>query len=97
MSNTTYRDQIIEMLNRAKDDPNDKVYQMMYTILILNKQESVRVAESKLFTIQEVCEILGISRRTVYRYIQDGRINAIKAGRDYRFTPEEIERFKGGI
>ena len=35
------------------------------------------IKESKLYRVPEVCEILGITRGTLYRWIDEGRIKAI--------------------
>lgn len=92
----SYRDTLLEMLNNRTDDPNERVYQILYTILVLNPETPKRVTDNQMFSILEVCEILGVSRRTIYRYIDSGRLKPVKVGRDYKFSPEEIERIKKG-
>lgn len=47
-----------------------------------------------MFTLKEVAEKLRVSYLTVYKAVQDGRIKAVKIGRDYRVTEEEVERIK---
>lgn len=89
----SYKEYVYDLLKRSDEDPNAKVYQVIYTFLILNERE--RADKNRLFTITEACEILSISRRTMYRYIKAGTINAVKVGRDWRFTQDEIERLKG--
>lgn len=53
----------------------------------------------RIYTAPEVCEILKIGQRTLYRYIADGKINGFRVGRNYRFTEEDLkdymERTKG--
>lgn len=51
------------------------------------------IKRMKLFTIGEVAEILGVSIRTVRRYIKSGVIHPIQLGQAYRFSMEEIHRF----
>lgn len=52
----------------------------------------------KLYTSDEVLEILKIKRRTLYNYIKDGQLNGFKVGKSWRFTEAEIQRFiKEGI
>jgi excisionase family DNA binding protein len=46
--------------------------------------------------LQEALQILRISRTTLYRWIREGRIRAMKAGRQWRFKRDDIERFLGG-
>lgn len=45
-------------------------------------------------TPKEVAEALAVSEFTVYRLIQSGRIRAVKAGRQWRISPDEAERVK---
>lgn len=49
--------------------------------------------EIKLYTVNEVLEILKVQRRTLYNYIKQNQIKGIKFGREWRFTAEEVERF----
>ncbi len=45
--------------------------------------------------VSDVCEALNCSRTTVYRRVKDGTLKpAFMVGKGFRFTPEEIERFK---
>lgn len=50
----------------------------------------------KLFSSTEVCEILGVSLRTLYRYIESGDIGSVQTptGR-HRFTKKHMEDFLG--
>jgi excisionase family DNA binding protein len=44
-----------------------------------------------MFRPDEVAELLGISKRTIYRYHGEGKINGIKvAGQTLRFTRSAI-------
>ena len=45
-----------------------------------------------LLTARKVQTMFGVDRSTVYRMAEDGRLPAIKIGRQWRFRPEEIER-----
>ena len=47
---------------------------------------------SELLTARQVQGMLGIDRSTVYRMAGDGRLPALKVGRQWRFPPEPIER-----
>lgn len=42
---------------------------------------------------QEACDILGISLRTLMRYVKDGQLHCTKVGRNLRFTKENLEHF----
>jgi len=46
----------------------------------------------QLLTARQVQGMLGIDRSTVYRMAEDGRLPALKIGRQWRFPPEQIER-----
>lgn len=47
----------------------------------------------KLYSINEVCEILQLTRRTIYTYIKEGRLKAIKIGKFWRVTEENLQEF----
>lgn len=47
----------------------------------------------KYLTLQEVSEIVNITRRTLYNYIKAGKLEAVKVGKEWRVTPQEVERF----
>ena len=44
----------------------------------------------ELLTTQEVCEVLGITRLTFYRLIENGELKAKKIGRGYRVLKEDL-------
>lgn len=48
--------------------------------------------EQKGYSLSEVCEVLHISQRTAYRYIEAGKIKAEKEGKLYSVTEEELNR-----
>ena len=47
-----------------------------------------------MLSIKEVALELNLNPMTVFRYIQKGKINAVKVGRDWRIAPDELERIK---
>ena len=49
-----------------------------------------------LYTTAEVMKILGLSRRTLYYWIENGNIKAVKVGRQWRVSKEEVERIANG-
>lgn len=51
------------------------------------------MADIKLYTTEEVQEILKVHRRTLYRYIEAEQIKPIRLGREYRFTEEAVKDF----
>jgi len=52
------------------------------------------VSNKLFYTTKEAGLLLGLSPRSVTKYIELGQINAEKMGRDYVITLEELERFK---
>lgn len=49
-----------------------------------------------LYIPQEVAEILRLKVTTIWSMIRDGRIKAVKIGKGYRISEEEVERLKRG-
>ena len=51
------------------------------------------MAEEKYYTIEEVAKMLKVAYLTVYRWIQDGKLVAYKAGKQYRIKKEDLDKF----
>ncbi|MEI6144326.1 MAG: helix-turn-helix domain-containing protein [Candidatus Berkelbacteria bacterium] len=49
--------------------------------------------EYKFITVEEVANILNVTKMTIYRYIKKGTISAYKVGRDYRIKKEDFDDF----
>ena len=47
----------------------------------------------KLLTLEEVAEIIGIQRRTIYNYIKEGKLKAVRIGKYWRVKQEDIKDF----
>ena len=43
------------------------------------------------YTLNEVAKIFKVSRRSIYQYIADGRLQAIKFGRVWRITADAVK------
>lgn len=52
-----------------------------------------RPGEPELLTPAEVAALLRVTRRTVYQWITDGRLPALRAGGRWRIRREDIEAF----
>ena len=50
----------------------------------------------EVYTLDEVADILQITRRTIYTWIKEGRIKAFKVGRYWRVRREELDRILEG-
>lgn len=48
------------------------------------------------YTAEQVAELLGLHVRTVRNYIQDGRLPAVRIGKQYRITPDGLAALTGG-
>lgn len=47
----------------------------------------------EILTVAQVAEYLQLNRLTVYRYIRDGKIPAVRLGRLFRITREDVKAF----
>lgn len=56
------------------------------------------MAELKVYALDELAEILKVSRRSLYNFIKDGKLKGFKVGREWRITEEALKEFieKGG-
>ena len=43
--------------------------------------------------MNEVCELLNIHKNTLYKWIEDGKIEYFKVGKIYRFEEPDIKKF----
>lgn len=56
------------------------------------------MSDIKLYTPKEVAEILKLNRKTIYNYIESGRLKTVQFGREHRITEEELQRLvKTGV
>lgn len=53
----------------------------------------MNVTEIKLFTLQEVADVLRVSRQTIYNYVTAKKLRATKYGKEYRVTEEDLQEF----
>ena len=49
---------------------------------------------SKMYTCADVAERYGVKIITVWDWIRKGKLSAIKIGRDYRVSEEDIKNFE---
>lgn len=47
----------------------------------------------KVYTINEVEEMLTVTRRTLYSYIKEGKLKAVKIGREWRVKHSDLQEF----
>jgi excisionase family DNA binding protein len=48
---------------------------------------------NNLLTPEQVAGILQVHILTIYSYIREGKLDAIRLGRSYRITPQDLEQF----
>jgi len=51
------------------------------------------MAEMTYYTPQEVAEILKVHRRSITRWIREGRLTAVRVGQQYRISKQDLEKF----
>ncbi|WP_036438551.1 helix-turn-helix domain-containing protein [Mycobacterium sp. URHB0044] len=51
---------------------------------------------STLYSAEEVAEVLGLHVRTVRGYVRDGRLPAVRIGKQYRIAEQDLREFTGG-
>lgn len=50
-------------------------------------------SNTTLLTVAEVAEILRLSVLTIYKYIQEGKLEASEFGGHYRISDESLKKF----
>jgi len=51
------------------------------------------INHTNLLTTEQVAEILQVHVLTVYSYIRQGKLDAVRIGRSYRIMPEDLSHF----
>ena len=57
---------------------------------------TVNAGKSSVLVTREACDYLRISRPTYVKYLAMGRVNGIKAGKDWKVLKSELDRFLTG-
>lgn len=47
----------------------------------------------KVYTVKKIKEILHVTQRTIYNYITQGQLKAVKLGREWRVTEDALKDF----
>jgi len=53
----------------------------------------LNMIEEEYYTIEEVAKMLKVVYLTVYRWIQDDKLKAYKAGKQYRISKADLNKF----
>jgi excisionase family DNA binding protein len=46
-----------------------------------------------LLTVNQLAQLLGVSRWTIYRLVRDDELRAVKVGERNRFRPEDVDAY----
>jgi excisionase family DNA binding protein len=49
----------------------------------------------QLYSVEQVAELLGLHVRTVRNYVRDGRLKAVRIGKQYRIAAADLEELLG--
>lgn len=51
------------------------------------------MADIKVYTLDEVADIMKVTKRTLYNYIKAGTLHAVKMGKYWRVSEESLQAF----
>lgn len=51
------------------------------------------MADMRVYTIEELVILLHVTRRTIYNYIKEGKLKAVKMGKYWRVTQKQLDDF----
>ena len=51
------------------------------------------VSDVKLMTVAEVAAVMRVSKMTVYRLVHSGELAAVRVGRSFRVTEEDVNAY----
>lgn len=54
------------------------------------------MTEIKVYTVEEIAELMKVTKTTVYSYIKRGELKAKKIGKYYRVTEANLKEFLEG-
>lgn len=53
------------------------------------------MVSDELYTVDHVAEVLGLHVKTVRNYVREGRLKAVRIGKQYRIARADLEAFTG--
>lgn len=51
------------------------------------------MAEIRVYTLDEVADILKVTKRSLYNYVKAGKLQAVKLGKYWRVSEESLQAF----
>ncbi|MDP3967316.1 MAG: helix-turn-helix domain-containing protein [Nocardioides sp.] len=55
--------------------------------------DSGDITGAKFLTIAEVAQVMRVSKMTVYRLVHNGELPAVRVGRSFRVTEEDVNEY----
>ncbi|UCD70533.1 MAG: helix-turn-helix domain-containing protein [Syntrophobacterales bacterium] len=68
----------------------------LFLIMVNMTKKNNYSIEDQVLTTKESCFYLRITKPTYFKYIREGRIKAIKAGKGWKVLKSELDRFLRG-
>lgn len=53
--------------------------------------------EMKFYRVEEIAEMLFVTKQTVYKYITDGKLEAVKVGNKLLISEESLRKFLDSV
>ncbi|GIH97076.1 helix-turn-helix domain-containing protein [Planobispora siamensis] len=53
------------------------------------------MSERQPYSVEQVANLLGLHVKTVRNYVRDGRLKAVRIGKQYRIAAEDLDAFAG--
>ncbi len=77
---------------------NEKLNQLILSIEVLNEQvrelsKKSKITEKKIYTNNEIRELLGVQDKLIRKYRDDGKLAYHKEGDKFWYTQEDIDQF----
>ena len=86
-------DDLQTIAERAEDEFNAMSKHFEETGFFTAEDQELAELDLKLYTLQEVADILKVTRQTVYNYKRDGMLKCSKIGHDYRVSEQDLKDF----
>lgn len=51
------------------------------------------MTEIKVYTLDEIADILKLTKRSLYTYVKNGKLKAVKVGKHWRVSEENFKDF----
>jgi excisionase family DNA binding protein len=61
--------------------------------VVSTRDRAERVPDPKFLTIAEVASMIRVSKMTVYRLVHNGQLPAVRVGRSFRVTEDDVNAY----